>query len=60
MRLCRKVAPQGVKGNNANCSGWTEAMSHMVYVAASFYIRGAKPRKLKCCIYKMHRVFLQI
>lgn len=35
-------------------------MSHMVYAAASFCLRGAKPRKLKCCIYKMHRLFLQI
>lgn len=58
--VCKKDAPEGVQGNNANCSGQTEVMPHMVYVAASCNVRGAKPRKLNCCIYKMHRVFLQI
>lgn len=43
--------------NNASCSELTEVMSRVVDAAAPFNLRAAKPRKLKCSIYKMDSLF---
>jgi len=43
--------------NNASCSELTEVMSRVVDAAAPFNLRAAKPRKLKCYIYKMDSFF---
>lgn len=55
--LCKKDAAEWVQGNNAAWRRLAEVMSHSWFML--LFLRGAKPRKWKSCIYKKQRVFLR-